>query len=83
MDGRPNANQPMAPPGTVKITAKEFAAKYHTKRECYNFFAVDVGVYLPPFGKRILTRLLTHMFPTYRASHDLLPEGPGPRPEEE
>ena len=31
------------------ITSKEFAAKYRSKREVYNFLATDVGVYLPPY----------------------------------
>ena len=38
-------------PAKVKITAKDFAAKYKSKREVYNFLAVDVGVYLPAYGK--------------------------------
>ena len=33
----------------VKISAKEFAAKYNSKYECYNFLACDVGVYLPHY----------------------------------
>ena len=45
-------NQPVpAPPQTVKVSAAAFAAKYRSKRECYNFLAVDVGVYLPAYGK--------------------------------
>ena len=31
------------------ISSKEFAAKYRSKREIYNFLATDVGVYLPPY----------------------------------
>ena len=31
------------------ISSKEFSAKYNSKRECYNFLASEVGVYLPPF----------------------------------
>ena len=33
----------------VRISSKEFSAKYNSKRECYNFLACDVGVYLPPY----------------------------------
>ena len=33
----------------VAISSKEFAAKYRSKREIYNFLACDSGVYLPPF----------------------------------
>ena len=32
-----------------KVSSKEFAAKYKSKRETYNFLACDVGVYLPPY----------------------------------
>ena len=31
------------------LSSKEFAAKYRSKREVYNFLATDVGVYLPPY----------------------------------
>ena len=32
-----------------RISSKEFAAKYRSKREIYNFLASDVGVFLPPY----------------------------------
>jgi hypothetical protein len=51
MQNQQNNNAPMAAPAKVKITAKEFAAKYSSKREVYNFLAVDVGVYLPGYGE--------------------------------
>ena len=35
----------------IKVSAKEFAAKYQEKRECYTFLAVECDVYLPPYGK--------------------------------
>ena len=38
--------QPMA-----QISAAEWAAKFPTKRETYNFLAVDCDYYLPPLGK--------------------------------
>ena len=38
-------------PNVVRISAKEFASKYQSKRECYNFLAVECEVYLPPYGK--------------------------------
>ncbi len=41
----------MAAPAKVKITAKEFAAKFRSKREVYNFLAVQVGAYLPSYGE--------------------------------
>ena len=41
----------MDAPGKVKITAKDFAAKYKSKREVYNFLSVDCGIYLPKYGK--------------------------------
>ena len=41
----------MDAPGKVKITAKDFAAKYKSKREVYNFLSVDCGIYLPKYGE--------------------------------
>ena len=32
-----------------QISSKEFAAKYRSKREIYNFLACDVGIFLPPY----------------------------------
>ena len=40
---------PNGAPQKVKISSKEFQAKYRSKRECYNFLACDVGAYLPPY----------------------------------
>ena len=37
--------------GKVMVSAAAFAAKYRSKRECYNFLAVQCEVYLPPYGK--------------------------------
>ena len=34
-----------------QLPAAEFAAKYRSKREVYNFLTVDAGVYLPAYGK--------------------------------
>ena len=47
-------NQAMQPVDQVanqgsRISSKEFAAKYRSKREIYNFLASDVGVFLPPY----------------------------------
>ena len=33
----------------VKISSKEFQAKYRSKRDIYNFLACDVGIFLPPY----------------------------------
>jgi len=51
MQGHQHNNAPMLPQAKVKITAKEFAAKYRSKREVYHLLSVDVGVYLPSYGK--------------------------------
>ena len=67
----------------MKITAKDFAAKYKSKREVYNFLSVDVGVYLPAYGKYNSNTILTSEQIQYRISHDLLPQGYHARPEEE
>ena len=34
---------------SVRISSKEFQAKYNSKREIYNFLATDCGVFLPPY----------------------------------
>ena len=33
-----------------QISAKEFAAKFQSKRECYVFLAQECDIYLPPYG---------------------------------
>ena len=40
---------PYGPSSPEFISSKEFAAKYNSKRECYNFLTVDAGVYLPSY----------------------------------
>ena len=53
MDGG-NGNGGQIPggiPNMQRVSAKEFASKFKSKRECYNFLAVDCEVYLPPYGK--------------------------------
>ncbi len=70
-------------PQTQQISAKEFAAKYKSKREVYNFLSVDVGVYLPAYGKwpssdTHLTRSISS-----RVNLDLFPERPRREQEEE
>ena len=68
-------NAAMRAPGMVKITAKEFEAKYRSKREVYHFLSVDCGIYLPAYGKWPKTAFLTLIFPTYRANYYLVPQG--------
>ena len=41
----------MANNNKVKITAKEFEAKYKSKREVYHLLSVDTGIYLPSYGE--------------------------------
>ncbi len=36
-----------------QLPAAEFAAKYRSKREVYNFLTVDASVYLPAYGKSL------------------------------
>ena len=47
MDAQPRQIQQA--PQKVEVSAKLFAAKFNSKREVYNFLAVDVDVYLPHF----------------------------------
>ena len=52
-------HQQVPQPGHVSLTrvsAKEFAAKFKSKRECYNFLAGECEVYLPPYDKSFFTR---------------------------
>ena len=49
-----DAADPQIPAGHVtltKVSAKEFGAKFKSKRECYTFLAGECQVYLPPYGK--------------------------------
>ena len=43
------ANNMVGNPNLSQISAQEFAGKFKSKRECYNFLAVDCEVYLPPY----------------------------------
>ena len=40
---------PLGGGGPARISSKEFASKYRSKREIFNFLATDVGVYVPPY----------------------------------
>ena len=42
-------NIPQGQKPKVLVSAAAFAAKYRSKRECYNFLAVDANVYLPAY----------------------------------
>ena len=46
--------QQIPQPGHIslsQVSAKEFAAKFKSKRDSYNFLAGECEVYLPPYGK--------------------------------
>ena len=49
--------------GRVSISTAAFAAKYRSKRECFNFLAVDCNVYLPAYGKSISPNSKLKIFP--------------------
>lgn len=34
--------------GNATINARDFGAKFRSKKECYTFLCVNVGAYLPP-----------------------------------
>ena len=57
-----NAHQPQIPAqghvSLTQISAKEFAAKFKSKRECFNFLAGECEVYLPPYGKSIFDQAI-------------------------
>ena len=49
MDMHPDGRQPGQQRNSVSILAREFAAKFSTKRECFNFLTLDCDAYLPHF----------------------------------
>ena len=49
MNGQQNSNINDQQQGRVTVSAAAFAAKYRSKRECYNFLAVDANVFLPAY----------------------------------
>ena len=65
----------MAAPSKVKITAKDFAAKYKSKREVYNFLSVDCAIYLPKIGKYLFDLINSLSLSKCRISQNLLLEG--------
>ena len=47
-----NMNQiPQGPAPLAQISAKEFAAKFQSKRECYTFVALECDRCVPKYGK--------------------------------
>ena len=69
-------------PAKEKITSKDFMAKFSSKREVYNFLSIDVGAYLPSYGKTIIYSALIVLF-FRRASNDILHKRFATRQEEE
>ena len=59
--GNGNPNQIGQQP-TVQISAKEFQAKYRSKREIFNFLAGECELFLPPYGKTAEQRYLILLF---------------------
>ena len=58
-----NMNAGAGPYVSLKqVSAKEFAAKFKSKRECYNFLAAECEVYLPPYGKYHAWAILMFIF---------------------
>ena len=57
MEGQQQIPPNQAQPQRVQLSVAEFAAKYRSKREVYNFLAMDAGVYLPAYGKCFAHRL--------------------------
>ena len=55
--------QPPAPVNLTQVSAKEFAAKFKSKRECYTFLANECEIYLPPYGKWDPLQKITNFFP--------------------
>ena len=53
MSDKKGGNQVMSGPTKVRVTAKDFAAKYKSKWEVYNLLTVDCGIYLPKYGTKL------------------------------
>ena len=51
--------RPVDETNPLVVTAKEFAAKFQSKRECYNFCSVDNEYYVPPYGRSSFFNTLT------------------------
>ena len=45
-----NSNSDQLIKGTENVNVKAFSSKFRGKRECWNFLAVDVGAFLPPYA---------------------------------
>ena len=41
---------PEQPRPTAQLLAKQFQAKFSTKRECFNFLTIDCKAYLPHYS---------------------------------
>ena len=57
------------PPQFHHVSSKEFAAKYRSKKECYNFLATDYGVYIPPYDNVTIYFLKELMFGKKKKLH--------------
>ena len=72
----------MDSPKKVKITAKDFATKYKSKREVYNFLSADVGVYLPAYVSSLLHSSINNMLFLIGISNNLFSQRYHERKEE-
>lgn len=82
MDRQPNNNANMGPPAKVKITAKEFGAKYKVSalslsytHHTYMYLVQERGLQSSRRGRR-------RVFAELRSGDDILPERPIVRQEE-
>ena len=53
---------PGAIPNLQRVSAKEFASKFQSKRECWNFLAVECEVFLPPYDNTTIYFVSAHLF---------------------
>ena len=49
MENNANALADQQLPQQVRMSAKEFNAKFSTKRECFSFLTIDYKAYLPAY----------------------------------
>ena len=45
-----NSSNDKAINNTENVNVKAFSSKFRGKKECWNFLAVDVGAFLPPYA---------------------------------
>jgi len=83
MDRQPNNNAHMGPPAKVKITAKEFAAKYKVSALNLSYTHHSCMCLVKKGSLQSSRNRCRRVFAELRSGDDILPERPVVRQEEE